>query len=1157
MGLQLILGGSGYGKSKRVYSEVLALAKENPHTNYFVVVPDQFTMETQKDLCTQSSVGGIMNIDVLSFKRLSYRVLEEVGKNTIPVLDDTGKSLLLQRVAKSEKDFLPTMGGNIKKTGYIHEVKSVISEFMQYGLDPEKIGELIDICGSNHALQLKIMDLQRMYSAFLAYIDEKYITKEEELVLVKEVIKETKRMQDAVIVFDGFTGFTPVQNQLIQELLKISKDVYVTVLLDEREDPYGEFSEQELFYLSKKMIFSLKNMTKQVGVEKKKDIWLKGNLSDGINYPHGFRYQNKPEFAFLEQNLFRYKKDVYQNETEAIQLVEAISPQDEIRFVCEQICKIIQEEGIRFRDIAVVTGDLNTYAHFVEEIFAKFNIPFFLDLTRGIVLNPLIEYIKSALEIVNKGYTYETVFHFLRSGMLPMEREAIDKLENYVLALGIRGIQKWRNPFYKKSRDFGMHFEEELESINQTRRMFVELMEPFHQKANTVDKKIHILYQFLVDSKFEEALWERADIFERQGEQIKADEYRQIYRLVMDLLNQIVTLLGDELISWSDFSEVLLAGFDEIQVATIPQNRDSVVIGDMKRTRLKETKVLFFVGVNDGIIPGVGGNGGILSDIDREFIDNASFELAPTPRKQMFEQRLYLYMNMTKPTEYLFISYAKTDSEGKARKPSYLVYTIQKLYSKINFIYTKFLPRRERIYASADAMDYFIYRLREYANMRTNAEKEENLELEELISMYRYLKEEFKTVDLDQLVEAAFYEYKENLLGKEIAQALYGKVLENSVSRLEKYASCAYAHFLQYGLQLTEREEYLLEATDTGTVLHGVLEEFSKALEASAYNWFDFPEEFGKEVVGTSLDKFVENYGEDILFDSKRNAYEIIRMKRILERSIFSLQHQVKDGLFKPTDFEVSFAMYQDLDSLHISLSKDEEMHLQGRIDRIDLYENENSVYVKVMDYKSGNSKFDLAALYYGLQLQLVLYMNVALDREKVRNKNKNIIPAGLFYYQVKDPIIKTGGEKKTQASIEQEILKELRLEGIANGREDCLNALDKTKNKESNVFKLTYKKDGALSANSAVMDEETVALMSSFVNQKIKMMGQEILAGKIAVNPYQLSEKSACTFCKYQSICKINSRLSGYLCRELEKRKEEEVIHLMKQKMEGDNEWK
>lgn len=1155
MGLQFIFGGSGYGKSEWVYKKVLKMAKENPHTNYFVVVPDQFTMETQKDLCMQSSVGGIMNIDVLSFKRLSYRVLEEVGKNTIPVLDDTGKSLLLQRVAKNEKDSLPTIGGNIRKTGYIHEIKSVISEFMQYGLNPDKIGELAKAVEHNQALQQKIKDLQRMYASFLEYIDEKYITKEEELVLVKEVIKDSSRMKDAVIIFDGFTGFTPVQNQFIQEILRIKNDVYVTVLLDEKENPYEEFSEQDLFYLSKKMVYTLQYMAKQVDAEKKEDIWLKGSISNRIPYAHGYRYQSKPEFAFLEQNLFRYKKEKYDLKTNAIQIIETTSPQDEVRYVCEQICKTIQEGTYRFRDIAVITGDLNGYAHFVEEYFYKFKIPFFLDLTRGIVLNPFIEYIKSALEIVNKGYTYESVFHFLRSGMLPMERESIDKLENYVLALGIRGKQKWSNPFYRKSKEFGKHFEKELEEINQTRRMFVELLAPFHEKASTVEMKIHILYQFLVDSKLEETLWKRADWFEEQGEQAKADEYRQIYRLVMDLLNQILELLGDETISWKDFTEVLFAGFDEIQVATIPQNRDTVVVGDMKRTRLKEIKVLFFVGVNDGIIPQIGGNGGILSDIDRDVIDRAAFELAPTPRKQMFQQRMYLYMNMTKPTEHLFISYVKTDAEGKACKPSYFIRTMKELYPKITFLQTKKILRKDRLYAKTDGMEYFISRLRDYAYRGENIKKNEDNALGELISLYRYLKEEMGEAKLNRLIEAAFYQYTDSPIGKEIAQALYGKVLENSVSRLEKYASCAYAHFLQYGLHLLEREAYSLEASDTGTILHGVLEEFSKKIQESSYTWFDFPEEYGKKIVGDALDEFANNYGENILFDTKRNTYEITRMKRILERSIFSLQHQIKEGLFKPTDFEVSFAMYQDLDSLHIALSDEEEMHLQGRIDRVDLYETDKNIYVKVMDYKSGNRKFDLAALYYGLQLQLVLYMNVALDREKVRHKDKTIIPAGLFYYQVKDPLISTSGENPTEAAIEKEILKELRLEGIANSREDCLTALDETKKKESEVFKLTYKKDGSLSANSAVMEEETMQVMNSFVNKKIKMMGKEILEGKIEINPYQMKEKSACTYCKFQSICKINSRLSGYRCRELNKLSEEEVIHLMQEEIEGNNE--
>ncbi len=1150
MGLQFIFGGSGYGKSETINREILEDAKANPHRKYFVVVPDQFTMQTQKDLCQMSPDHGIMNIDVLSFKRLSYRVLEETGKSMIPVLDDTGKSLLLQRVAKKRKDELGAIGGNIKKTGYIHEIKSVISEFMQYSLTPEDVKKMMHELPKDSALQYKLKDIHLLYQDFVKDIEETFVTKEEELVLVKEQIKDSELMRDAVLVFDGFTGFTPVQNRLIQELMKYAKTVYVTILLDERRDPLKTFYEQDLFYLSLKMAKTLRQEAVDEGIPVLPDRILRGKATPDIPFSHSYRYEKKPELAFLERHLFRYDALAYEAETTSLQITESVSPLDEIRYTCEEISRLIQQESYRYQDLAVVTGDLNGYAHFVEEQFEKYEIPFYLDLTRGIVMNPMIEYIKSALALLTDGYTYENVFHFMRSGMLDIPVENIDLLENYVFALGIRGIRKWEEPFYRLSPDFGKDYEEDLKSINEARKIFMERMLPLHQRTKTVEDKVRLLYQFLVDSDMENRLFDRADRLESQGKQTLAEEYLAIYRKVMDLLNQIYELLADEEMGWEDFAEIILAGFEEIQVATLPQNRDAVVVGDIKRTRLKNTKVLFFIGVNDGIIPQAGGSGGILSEIDRNMIEKASYELAPTPRQQMYQQRMYLYMNVTKPTEKLYISYAKVDAEGKPIRSSYFVGVVNDLFPQIRFVYTKSLDYKDRLFAKTDGTRHFIHSLRDYVNTG----KESMYSVQEMVSLHQFLEKD-QTNNLKQLVNTAFFQYRPVPLSKEVAQALYGRILENSVSRLEKYAGCAYAHFLQYGLRLAKRAEYLLEAKDTGTVIHDVMEEFSKKISDTKYSWFDFPAEMGEELVEQIMDQVSNAYGEHVFFDTKRNSYQIERMKRLLKKSVLNMQKQLNDGLFLPSEYEVSFSKYQDLEALTVVLSDEEKMHLNGRIDRVDLYENDEHVYVKVIDYKSGNRTFSPLEVYHGLQLQLVLYMNVATEREKRRHPGKEIVPSGMFYFQIKDPMIKTDGNKISEEEILQQVRKEMRMEGIANSREDSLQAIDHTLNKNSDVIKLSYKKDGSIAANSKVMDDEDLKFMSKYVDSKIRKMGQEILNGEISINPYTMDQNSACTFCEYQSICKIDSRLPGYQKRELEILSEQEIFEKMREIEEGGKE--
>ena len=349
---------------------------------------------------------------------------------------------------------------------------------------------------------------------------------------------------------------------------------------------------------------------------------------------------------------------------------------------------------------------------------------------------------------------------------------------------------------------------------------------------------------------------------------------------------------------------------------------------------------------------------------------------------------------------------------------------------------------------------------------------------------------------------------------------------------------------------MQEREEYSLENKDTGNILHGVLEDFARQLEESEYTWFDVPEEVSETIIDHSLEEYVKTYGQDIIFDSARNTYMLTRLKRMLLRSVKTLQHQLTKGLFTPTDFEVSFSQYKDLDSISIQLTEEEKMVLHGRIDRVDTYEDDTHVYVKIMDYKSGNKKFDLVALYYGLSLQLVMYLNMAVEREKKKHPTKEIVPTGMFYYHVSDPIISADGKPLTDEQIDEQIRKELRMEGVANKEESCLRALDASEEKNSDVFKLSYNKDGGLSATSSVLPAKQMEVLSSFVNRKIKKMGQEIIEGCISVNPYKMGTESACTYCNFRSVCRIDSKINGFEERTLDRISTEDVLARMQEEV-------
>lgn len=1143
MSLRFCFGPSGSGKSHRIYEEIMQRAAEEPGRNFLIIVPDQFTMQTQKDLVMRSDRDGILNIDVLSFGRLSHRILEEVGTKEMPVLDDTGKSLVLQKVAADLKEQLPAIGSLLHKQGYIHEVKSAISEFMQYGISTQDMDKLITSAQKRGALAMKLKDLKTLYRGFQNYIRDHFITTEETLDVLRRSLSKSKILKGSVVVFDGFTGFTPIQNRLIQELMRVCAETIVTVTIGVGEDPYKMDGEQKLFHLSKKTVADLEKLAAEAEVERGEDLFVKG----GPN-----RFAKAPALHYLEQNLFRYQYEPYAGEQQEIHMFEALSPREEVHQTALYIRHLIREQGMTYRDIAVVIGDLEGYASYVETEFGQLEIPCFLDRTRGIVLNPMIEYIKSALQLYIKDFSYDTVFHFLRSGMADISREEIDELENYVIRTGARGYRTYSRLFTRRTEELqgnaeGSEQAEEktMERLNRIRQQFMDAVEILHMGSQEkAGDYVSHLYDFLEQNQVQQKLLNYQQQFEKEGDLSRAREYAQIYRLVMDLLDQVYELLGEEEISRQEFADILEAGFGEITVGTIPQSVDRIVVGDMERTRLKQVKVLFFLGVNDGNIPKNASKGGIISDMDREFLIESGTEMAPSPRQQMYIQRLYLYLNMTKPSEQLYLSYAKVNSEGKGIRPSYLIDTVRKLFPAMSVEYPQNRSRLEQIEGRQEGARYLAEELREYVEGTLPEEERQDFYL-----MYRAY--EADAAGRDLLTRAAFRRYRESGLSRIVARALYGQQLENSVSRLETYAACACRHFLQYGLSLQEREEFGFEASDMGTVYHAVLENFAGKLAESNLTWWDFTEDFAAKAVKESVEAYAATYGETVLYSSARNEYAITRMSRILTRTVLTLQKHLKQGSFQPDDYELSFRFAEDLDSIHVDLSEDEKMHLQGRIDRIDVSEDTEHVYVKVIDYKSGNRKFDLAALYYGLQLQLVVYMNAAMEMESRKHPDKEIVPAALLYYHIDDPTIETPVEL-TDEQINEQILAKLRMNGVVNSDPGVVERLDRYMQDKSVVIPVEKKKDGSFSARSGVLSREEMQLISSYVDAKIRSIGREILDGKIAANPYEKGNEEACTYCAYKKVCGFDGSIPGYEKRQLEDLDKQALMQRMQETVEA-----
>ena len=1135
MSLQLILGGSGSGKTYHLYTELIRQSLEQPDTRYIAIVPEQFTMQTQKEIVSLHPNHGVMNIDIVSFKRLAYRVFEELAISNPQVLDDMGKSMVLRKVAANKKKDLVLYREHLSKSGFISQLKSMLSELYQYGVSPEMLNERIPDTVSP-MLRQKLSDISVIYQGFKDYIRDKYITTEEILDVLCRVLPRSELIKNSVITLDGYTGFTPVQYRILELFLRYSKRVIVTVTIDPSENLSRRSGVQELFYMSRQMIWKLNELAKETGAGKEKDLLLKNHPA--VRYLGEAKEENKEgggkvnALDFLEQNLYRYKGKACHEASSSIRLIKALNPMEEISFVIRSMEEEIRNQGLRYRDMAVITGDIGGYSNEIIHQFQLNKIPFFLDDKKSILKNPMVELIRAAIEIIQKNFSYESVFRYLRTGLIVgKEEEKTDRLENYVIAMGIRGFKRWDSQWegwYRGGKELN------LEELNGFREEIMaplrRLKEAFGEADSTVASMTRAMTVLLLETGIEEKMLAYEERFREMGEFTLAMEYSQVYGLVMDLFDRLAGLLGEEHVSKREYGEILDAGFSEIQVGLIPATIDRVVVGDITRTRLDHIKVLFFVGVNDGIVPVKKEKSSLFTDREREFLGDHQMELAPTAREEGFRQRFYLYLALTKPEKRLVLSYAAMGGSGKSLRPSTLIGELKRLFPGL----LEAPPLKMAAPLSMrEAKNQLADGLRDYGK---NGEDRRLLELLKAFLLSDDQREEGK-----RLTEAAFHAYEQKGIGKIAARALYGSVISGSVTRMEQYASCAYAHFLSYGLELMERQEYELAAMDIGNLFHDSIDLWFQRMKEEGRDFKTLTEEERKSLVHECVIKVTEEYGNTILKSSARNAYLAGKVERITDRTVWALSEQLKKGDFVPVGFEVSFSAADQLKAMRIPLSKEEAIHLRGRIDRMDLCEDEEAVYVKIIDYKSGSTAFDLTALYYGLQLQLVVYMDAALEMEERRKPDKSVVPAGIFYYNINDPVIEREG-KMTDEEIGGRILKQLRMNGLVNSDLSAVSHLDHEIETESDVIPVSMKNGIIQEAKSSVAGEKRFSSLRQFVREKLKTEGREILDGVIHVNPYKQGNRSACDYCPYHAVCGFDLKTAGYGFRKFKALKSEEI---------------
>jgi len=1147
MSLRFVYGRAGCGKTRFCLEEIKNRIESGHSGRLYLLVPEQYTYQAEKDLIDMLESGGILKNEVLSFRRLAYRVFNEVGGITYPHIHPAGKSMILYRILdKMDKSF-KYFRNSVEKPGFVSMLSDQIKEFKHYNVTFDKLEEVYNKIDDNTPLKDKMIELKNIYEIFEKTLEERYRDADDDLTLASEKMKNSKQFVGSEIWIDGFTDFTPQEYKIIEVLLTQAERVTITLVCDNLD---GETSELDIFSPSKKVYRKVLNLAVKNNIRYEPPVFL--------NPKPLYRFKDNAELAHLESSLYSYPYGVYPYETCNVTLFSSVNIFSEIEAAARDILRLCREKGYRFRDITVVTRNLNDYQKLIEAVFNDYGIPCFLDRKLDISNHPLVRLILSMLEIFTDNWSYESVFRYLKSGLTGLEQDRIDRLENYVLACGIRG-NKWTSdeawdmtPVLfpdDRNTEYGSAY---LEEINRTRMEIVKPLMTFRYKTKgrrTAEEFCSALFDFLCFLQIPEQMETLIEGFHRSGEIILANEYSQVWNMVIELMDQIVEVMAGETFGIERFKNLLSIGFSEYKIGLIPASVDQVLVGSVERSKSHAVKALYILGTNDGVFPSKGGEEGILTDDERIKLNSMGMEIAKTTRDKVFDENFLIYRTLTTPSDYLRISWPIADQEGRTLRPSIIISQIKKIFPLCKQ-YSNILPPQsnEEVLAEITSRHATFGQL--ITVLRQKADGKEVLPVWQDVALW-FLNNDDWSKEFEKTREALQYRNIAQPVDRDMIKKLYGESFVSSVSKFERYSACPFSFFVQYGLGAKERKILEFSPPDVGTFLHTAVERFSMAVDNSQKSasepvtWRTFDKKWCEEKVSEIIDDMLAKMRGSSLSSSKRIVVLANRLKRVVARAVWLIAEHIRRSSFNPVDYEAGFGDNEKYPPIVIELDNGEKVSLYGRIDRIDAMDTPDGRYLRIIDYKSGTKDFKLDNVFYGLQIQLITYLD-AIWEHMSGNSDKPVLPGGMLYFKIDDPILKTR-ERVSEEEIEREIMKRLRMKGLLLADVKLIKGMDHTIDGTSLIIPATINKSGALGKNSSVATKEQFITLRNYVRKLLKELSTEIYNGSVPIRPVKSKHDTACKFCSYLPVCQFDTALEENKYRLLHEKNREEIWKLMK----------
>ena len=1012
--------------------------------------------------------------------------------------------MLIYSILSNKKNNLKFLG---KSENNIDMIMTQLTELKKHGVSLDNLETLKENIEDTY-LESKLNDIYTVYSQFQEKIKNNYIDENDSLTILKEQLDSTNMFDNTEIYIDEFVGFTKQEYDIIEKLLEKAYKVTISITSDELYKTKD--ASNDIFYTNKETISKILKIAKANNIK----------IEEPVKQEEIYRFKNK-ELNHIEENLYNFPYKKSNEDVTNLKLFLANNQYSEVENIARTIVKLVRDEGYRYRDIAIITKNIDTYSNLCKAIFNEYNIPVYIDEKRDLSQNILVKYLISILDVFSKNWTYDSVINYIKSGFTNISQEDIYLLENYALEWNVRGSLWYKQDW--NFRDADEKGEEQIAHLNELRRNIVN---PLVKLKNNLSGKKSAkqisenLYKFFIENKIDEILAEKINKLNEAQEVSISAEYETSWKIIMQVLAEIVLVFGDENITFETYMQILKTGLGESKLGTIPMAQDEVTVGDVDRSRSHKIKIVFIIGLNDGMFPGTTKAEGFLNDADRQKIQEKGIELAKGTVDRIYEDNFNIYKAFTTAEEKMYLSYSSSDMEGKSLRQSILISRIKKIFAKLQEE-SDIIQRKSEICTKQNTFEELLINLRDFRDGK---------EIDSIwFKIYNIFDNDTEwKPKLESAIKALSYTNVPEKITKENVEKMYGDVLKTSVSRLEQYSSCPFSYYLKYGLKLNEKETFNLEAVDTGTFMHDVIDSFFARLDEQEINIKQITDEEIEEIV-TEIIQDKLNLNKNYIYTVSAK-YKILagRLKKVVTTSMKYIVQSIKQSEFEVFGHEMEFGGKGQYKPITVKTDDGKRVEIIGKIDRVDILKNPDGTYVRIIDYKSSIKNIDLNQVVSGLQLQLLTYLNETC-------KVEDFLPAGVLYFNLSNPSI-SSEKNMTDEEIENKIKQEFKMKGLILADVNIIRKMD-TKIDEtgtSTIIPAGIKKDGEINnLKTSAISKEQFNYLQKYMNKLIKQISESILAGNIEVKPYYNTKlkTTPCTYCKYRSICRFdeNSATNKY----------------------------